>query len=108
MAVNWGTKDPDERFEVEHDWGPRFVVDGTDPNDPILTDQDADPANHPLATVEAGGLVIDQIVMIPDSYKVQYWISGGTADQSAEVLLQITSAAGRRFQERAKIKIKTV
>ena len=108
MSFNWGVKDPDEQFEVQHDWQPRFLLDGEDTGDAIIQATDPDPTKHPEAIVPDGTtLEVYAIVPVPNSAKLQYWLRGGVADEKVKVTLRIHTEQGRIFEESATIKIKT-
>lgn len=109
MAFNWGTKDPDEQFEVQHNWEPRFTLDGVDTGDSLILDTDPDPDKHPKAILPDGStLEVFAIVPVDGTAKLQYWLRGGTDGEKVKIVLEVHTAQNRIFQESAVLKIKSV
>jgi hypothetical protein len=109
MPFTWSAKDPDEVYEYTHDWSKRLLVDQgdgvpIDVGDTIVPSTDPDPDKRPKMDVVTGDVVVEQIVQIPDSSKLQYWLTGGT--QKTKFTATIWTAQGRKYQESFVLPVK--
>jgi hypothetical protein len=102
----WDTKDPDEVYEYEHDWAPRLLFNGAAVGDSVLTMADPDPLKRPTCVAETGDVECFNIVNVPATSKIRYWVRGGTI--KTEFLATIWTAQGRSFQERFVLPVKEV
>jgi hypothetical protein len=87
--ASWPAKDPDEVLDYEIDWTKR--LDG----DTIATS---------VFEVAVGDAVVDSDSNTTTATTV--WLSGGTLDETCEVLNRITTAGGRTMDQTVKLKIK--
>lgn len=104
MPINWSAKDPDEVYEYTHNWGPRLLVDGEGVGDSIVPLDDPDEAKRPLLVVKSGDAELEQIVQVPDTAKLQYWLRGGTT--KTKFTGTVWTAQGRKYQETFVLPVK--
>lgn len=90
MSLSWPSKDPDEKLDYLLDWGPR------------LDDDTIQTATFSLAT--PAGLTI--VVQDYDATTATVWLSGGTDNNTAEILCHIVTVGGRIMEQTVKLKIK--
>ena len=108
MAFKWPAKDPDERLDYTHDFGPRL-----DDGDSIVIG--GGPLTDPLALVDNGDVLIDSYSMEnhPDTglqTVMRVWLSGGTVKESGDpekLTLRVTTAAGRVLDEGINVPIRS-
>jgi hypothetical protein len=104
MAHTWNFKDPDEEYEYTHDWANRLLVDGADVGDSILGPDHADPDKRPTLVVTEGDVELTEIVQIPGTAELQYWLRAGTTE--TRFTGTVWTVQGRKFQESFKLKVK--
>ena len=89
MSLIWPSKDPDEVLDYEVDWTKRL---------------DGDTISTSAFTVPTGTVVVDSSSTTTTVAKV--WLSGGTLDETCEVLNRVVTAGGRTFDQTMKLRIK--
>ena len=89
MAKIWPPKDPEEILDYEIDWTKRLA------GDTIFSS---------TFTVPVGDAVVDTSSHTTTTATV--WLSGGTLDETCEVLNHVVTAAGREMDQTVKLKIK--
>lgn len=104
MSIPWKPKDPSEVYEYTHDWANRLLVDGVDVGDTLRLAADPDPLLRPSIVAETGDVVVDAIVPVPASAKLQYWVSGGT--QKTKFVATVHTQQGRTYQESFVLPVK--
>jgi len=93
MAKTWPAKDPEEVLDYGFNWKPRMT--------------DGDPITSHTANVIVGNVNVDDSYINVDGTLTTTWLSGGVADETCEIGLQVRTVAGRVFEETLKIKIKS-
>lgn len=112
MTFAWSAKDPDEEYEYTHDWADRLLVETspgvfTDVGDTLLLPDDPDPNKRPTLDVIEGDVVLGDIVPVPATQKLQYWVSGGTvAGGKCKLTGTVHTQQGRTYQESFTLPIK--
>jgi hypothetical protein len=104
MPFTWKPKDPDEVYEYTHDWAARLLVDGEDVGDTIVPLTDPDPTKRPKLDVISGDVTVEQIVQVPGTAKLQYWLTGGT--EKTKFTGTVWTAQGRKYQESFVLPVK--
>lgn len=110
MAFKWPAKDPNERLDYTHDFGPRL-----DPGDQIIVNPPPDP-QAPEALVDAGDVTIDgqpSMENHPDTGQqtvMRVWLTGGTVKESGDsekLTLRVHTQAGRILDEGILVPIRS-
>lgn len=97
MGFAWEPKDPSERYEYEHDWSERLLVNGADAADEILLNTDPVVENRPTLAVTEGDVTIIAIVAVPQTNRIKYWLGGGT--EKSKLTATVHTQQGRIYQE---------
>lgn len=104
MPFNWSAKDPDEEYEYTHDWANRLLVEGVDVGDTLVPLDDPNVAKRPTLVVVAGDVEVEQIVQVPGTAKLQYWLRAGTL--KTKFTGTVWTAQGRKYQESFVLPVK--
>ena len=89
MALVWPAKDPNEVLDYQIDWTKRL---------------DGDTISTSTYSVAVGTAVVDSSSKTTTTSTV--WLSGGTLDETCEILNRVVTAGGRTFDQTVRVKIK--
>lgn len=109
MAKKWPFKDPNERLDYTHDFGPRLDV-----GDSIIATVDPDP-EAPQVLVDVGDVQVDSHSLenhpvTGDQTVMRVWLIGGTVKESGDpehLTLRVHTQAGRILDEGIVVPIRS-
>lgn len=102
----WETKDPDEQYFCQHNWAARLLFEGADIGDTLRQMDDPDLTKRPSVVVDAGDAECFNIVNVPGTAKIRYYVRGGTIN--TEFIATVWTQQGNCYQERFVLPIRGV
>jgi hypothetical protein len=99
--LTWPSKDPAEVLDYEIDWTNRFL-------DPVTGVATGETISTSTWSVPTGSVVIasSPVPSISGNF-TKLWLTGGTAGDACVLLNQIVTSAGRIFDQRVRLRIRS-
>lgn len=100
--LTWPSKDPAEVLDYEIDWTSRFL-------DPVTGVATGETITTSTWTVPTGSVTITNSPAPPAiaGNFTKLWLTGGTAGDACVLLNQIVTSAGRIFDQRVRLRIRS-